>query len=77
MAHALAQVLRAPNAVDLLMAARPPMLELSEDTESEVGGWGCRALLASTNTKSADPVAVALLLVASAHFHAQSRSGWS
>lgn len=34
--HALAQVLRAPNAVELLMAARPNILQLSEDAESEV-----------------------------------------
>lgn len=34
--HALAQVLRAPNAVELLMAARPTVLQLSEDAESEV-----------------------------------------
>ena len=40
MVHALAQVLRAPNAVELLMAARPTVLQLSEDAESEAKGFG-------------------------------------
>ena len=40
MVHALAQVLRAPNAVELLMAARPNILQLSEDAESEATGFG-------------------------------------
>ena len=36
--RALAQVLRAPNATDLLMAARPVTLQFSHDMEDEVGG---------------------------------------